>query len=275
MASSRSAPARSRTPGRGAPGVKKSPAPGALARWRDRALAVPGEVLSSSVPLGVLLDEAATAAAFFARRWRSTTAHAGLESAVNESFTADTGRELGELRAAVDEADVAYRAIPSRPAGTATEGRRLLGLIVATLAWHLDAGDDAKARAQLDALRSAHATAARSGLSLARSLEDSARLADVHRAAITGLGGFDSRQIDAAFSLATALRQRSRSPREQPIEKREALALRNKLVALLRDRLATVRAAARFVFRDHPEIIREITSAHERTRRKLGRVKEA
>ena len=253
--------------------MKKSPAKDPLSLWRDRALAVPGEVLSSSVPLGVLLDEAAAAAAFFARRWRSTTAHAGLASAANATFTADTGRELVELRDAVDEADAAYRAIPSRPSGEAAGGRRLVRAIVATLAWHLDGGDDVKARAQLDALRSAHAKVGRSAVALARSLEDSARLADAHRAAIAGLGGFDLRQIDAARSLAEALRRRARAPREQPAEKREALALRNKLVALLRDRLATVRAAARFVFRDHPAIIREITSAHERARRELGRAK--
>jgi hypothetical protein len=266
MGSSRTAPAHSRT-------STSAPRPGALDAWRERALNVPGEILSSSVPLGVLLDEAAIAAAFFARRWKSTPAHAGLASAANASFTAATGRELGELREAVDEADAAYRAIPSRPSGAAAEGRRLVRAIVATLAWHLDGGDDVKARAQLDALRAAHAKVGRSALALARSLDDAAGLADAHRAAIAGLGGFDLRQIDAARSLAAALRERARAPREQPAEKREALALRNKLVALLRDRLATVRAAARFVFRDHPEIIREITSAHERARRTSGRAK--
>ncbi|MEP7123849.1 MAG: hypothetical protein ABJE95_23170 [Byssovorax sp.] len=222
------------------------------------------------MPLGVLIAEAGIAAAFVRRRWKATAEHAGLESAVNESFTADTGRELGELGRAVDEADAAYRAIPARPPNPANEGRRALRDVVATLGWYLDGGDDVRGRAAVDALRAALAKVGRSAAALARVLDDAARLAAGHRAALSGLGGFDPRQIDAAKGLARALRER---PREPPKERRDALALRNKLVALLRYRLATVRAAARFVFRDRPEIIREVTSAHERTRRKSGREK--
>jgi hypothetical protein len=268
MASSRTAPARSRT-------ASRATKPSALDAWRERALAVPGEVLSASVPLGVLLDEAAIAAAFFRRRWRSTADHAGLESAANASFTAAAGRELVELGRAVDEADAAYRATPARPPGPAARGRHLLREMLATLTWHLDDGDDAPARKQLADLRAARTKIGRSAPALATALEATARLAEPHRAALTGLGGFDSRQIDEAKRLAAALRARARAPRAQPEERREALALRNKLVALLRDRLATVRAAARFVFRDRPEIIREITSAHERARRTRSRAKSA
>ena len=251
--------------------MKKPPAPGPLSLWRERALAVPGEVLSSSVPLRVLLDEAVIAAAFFQRRWRATADHAGLESAVNESFTADIGRELAELGSAVDEADVAYRATPSRPPGAAAEARRIVKAIMATLAWHLDSGDDARARARLDSLRAKYGRVGRSATALATALEDAARFAQVHRAAVTGLGGFEPPQIDAVNALARTLREQSGAPREHP----EALALRNKLVALLRVRLAITRAAARFVFRDHPAIIREVTSAHERTRRKTQRAEKA
>lgn len=267
MASSRTVPIHSSTSSRS--GERAT----ALSTWRARALAVPGEVLSSSVPLDVLLDEAAIAATFFRRRWSTTAAHAGLESAANESLTAQTGRELTELRSAVIEAEEAHRRAPTRAPSPAAEGRRVLSEIVATLAWHLDGGDDVGGRAALDALRTAHAKVGRKAAALATALDDAARLAESYREAMTGLGGFDPRHIDAARILARALRERARAPREQPLEKREALALRNKLVALLRDRLATVRAAARFVFRDRPEIIREVTSAHERTRRTSGRTK--
>jgi hypothetical protein len=235
---------------------------------------VPGEVLSSSVPLHVLLNEAGLAAAFFRRHWKATADHAGLESAANESLTAATGRELLSLRSAVDQADVAHRLLPARPPSPAAEGRRVFREIMATLAWHFDAGDDARGRAQLDAVRTAHAKIGRSALALAQILEDTARFAEVHRAAIAGVGGFDPRRLDEAMALARTLRERSRAPRAPPEAKREALGLRNKLVALLRDRIATVRAAARFVFRDHPAIIREVTSAHERKRRKRGRAKK-
>lgn len=52
---------------------------------------------------------------------------------------------------------------------------------------------------------------------------------------------------------------------------RAALALRNKLMGLLVTRMSAVRAAARFVFRGQPEIVREVTSDYERRRRAAGR----
>jgi hypothetical protein len=234
-------------------------------------------VLSSSVPLPVLLVEAGNAERFVEARWEATAEHPGLASAVNESFTAATGQEVGSLRDAVMEADLDYVlfAAQARAPSPAAEARRVLRAILATLAWHLDSGDDESGRAQLDALRAAHARVGRSAFALATALEDSARLAEGYRDAIAGVGGFDPQQIDEAMDFARALRERSRAPRRPPQPELEALGLRNKLVALLRDRLATVRAAARFVFRDHPAIIREVTSAHERKRRKRGRAKKA
>jgi hypothetical protein len=43
--------------------------------------------------------------------------------------------------------------------------------------------------------------------------------------------------------------------------------LRNRLVTLLDQRVSKVRRAARYVFRDHPEVVRQVTSAYERKRR--------
>ena len=50
-----------------------------------------------------------------------------------------------------------------------------------------------------------------------------------------------------------------------------AKALRNRLATVLSNRMGVVRSAARFVFRNRPEIIREVTSAYERRRRAASR----
>ncbi|WP_437939441.1 hypothetical protein [Sorangium sp. So ce341] len=55
----------------------------------------------------------------------------------------------------------------------------------------------------------------------------------------------------------------------------EALLLRNKLAALLVERMGLVRSAARFVFRSQPEIVREVTSAYERRKRAAARRSKA
>ena len=242
-----------------------------LEQWRERALAVPGEVLSASVPLPVLLDEAEIAAGFFRRRWKAVGDLPGLESAANAGFTAEAGADLLALRSAVVEADAAYRRVPSRPASPAARGRQVVRAIAATLAWYFDGDDAGPGRAQMEVLRRAHGEVGRSAGALAVELEAWAALAERYRAALEGLGGFEARQIDEARAITGALRERSPASRGVPLAKREALALRNKLVALLRDRLATLRAAARFVFRDHPAIAREATSEHERARRRAGR----
>ena len=46
-----------------------------------------------------------------------------------------------------------------------------------------------------------------------------------------------------------------------------ALAKRNRILQLIDSRVRRIRAAAKFVYRKHPHVIRETTSAYERTRR--------
>ncbi len=163
-------------------------------------------MLSASVPLPVLLAEAGIVARFFEARWEATAEHPGLASAANESLTAATGQELLSLLDAVNEANVDLRLLPDSPPSPAVEARGALRAILATLAWHLDNGDDEGGRAQLDALRAAQAKIGRRSLALAAALEDLARFAEGYRAALAGVGGFDPRQIDEARVFARALR---------------------------------------------------------------------
>lgn len=82
-----------------------------------------------------------------------------------------------------------------------------------------------------------------------------------------------SQAVDLAASLRAHLAQGAALGEKA----REALVLRNKVIGLLSARISTVRAAARFVFRDRPEIVREATSTYERRRRAEAkrRAKEA
>ncbi len=52
-----------------------------------------------------------------------------------------------------------------------------------------------------------------------------------------------------------------------PLEAKRAMALRNRLIVLLTERVGAVRSAARYVFRGHPAIVREAMSLYERHRR--------
>jgi len=54
---------------------------------------------------------------------------------------------------------------------------------------------------------------------------------------------------------------------EASVESREGLVLRNKIINLLSARINLVRAAAKFVYRGQPAIIKKATSAYQRRRR--------
>ena len=53
-----------------------------------------------------------------------------------------------------------------------------------------------------------------------------------------------------------------------------ALELRNRFAMLIHRRLGAVRAAARFLFRDHPEVVRKVTSGYERAKQAKRRKKK-
>jgi hypothetical protein len=99
----------------------------------------------------------------------------------------------------------------------------------------------------------------------AAAFTDYASLADHYRDELDGLGEFDVATIDEAKALATTLRERV-AKRSSDAKKRstEALEWRNRLATVLAQEIASVRAAARFVFRHHPTIRREAASAYER-----------
>jgi hypothetical protein len=143
--------------------------------------------------------------------------------------------------------------------------------MTATLEYLLDDGIEDEKDAQLDKIDAAHADDPESFDALASALDDYAAFAEGHRKEMDGLGGFDAAHLDEARVVAAELRARPSAGATGSEASRAALALRNKLVVLLMGRMSAVRAAARFVFRGQPEIVREVTSEYERRRRAAGR----
>jgi hypothetical protein len=113
---------------------------------------------------------------------------------------------------------------------------------------------------------------------VAAALDAYATLAAQNRDKLAGLGGFDAAAIDEAPQLAKQLRDRSADKlvATPGNEERAALEIRNRLIALLWDRISRVRAVARYVFRHQPELVRKTTSSYaRRTRNKRNRDKAA
>ncbi|WP_437276837.1 hypothetical protein WME90_37130 [Sorangium sp. So ce375] len=247
--------------------------------WMNEALDAPGnDELSLSVPLHVLFGEAVDIARFHKAYWKpevkdGKVVRRGLEMAASKNkkgnaLTAKTGEEILSLQRAAVEAGTRYLlAVDPKKASPFERGQLVLDEITATLEWLFDDGVVDENDARLAKLGQAHAGDPSTADALALALDDYAALAAPQREAMDGLGGFDVAMLDEATELAAALRAHPAQSAALGEKAREALVLRNKVIGLLNARISTVRAAARFVFRDRPEIVREATSTYERRRR--------
>ncbi len=226
------------------------------------------------MPLHVLLDEAVAVARFFEtyyptlRNEDGTVARVGLDSVARpgRDLTATTGAEVLSLREAIQEAQAKYvMASAPREGQPLPRMRYVLGEMRSALAFLFDDGVRDVRDVQLERLASSKVGSLRSAAGLLTRLYQYATLANMHRAELDGLGGFDVALIDEAFALTDAM---TRLEPSIPLAELPsgALDLRQRLSALLADRMNAVRSAARFVFRRTPAIVREATSAHERRR---------
>jgi len=253
-----------------------------LDQWRSAALAVASDDLPAiGVPIHVFLGEAVDAARFVKEHWKpqldekKRVVRRGLDSAAGgkSRLHPKIGQDILSLQHAAQEANTAYLLAvdPAAHADPMARGRFLLDEITATLEWLFDDGVEDEKDAQLDNLGAAHADDPESADALAGALDDYAGLAEPHRAEMDGLGDFEAAYVDEARTVAEALRNKPAVPAPMSPKARAALALRNKVIALLAERVAIVRAAARFVFRGQPSIARLATSAYERRRRAASR----
>jgi hypothetical protein len=252
-----------------------------MKKWTAQARSLPRDTPRFTFPINILTGEALDVVRFCQRNWEPTedpegnVIRPGLVSAVgNGTFTDTIVSEIRELLDAFQEAQNRYRLlIDAKGPNPMERGQFILSEIRSVLDWLFDDGKIDQADAQLAALRRAH-DGAQSQDDVAGALHEYAALAGRHRAQLDGLGGFDVSLIDETPAAALALRERSSGPAE-PVRPAvtEALELRNRLGAMLLERMQRARAAARFVFRGHPDLIRKVTSHYARAQRAAQRAR--
>lgn len=245
--------------------------------WVTEARRLPEGDYKPRRPMHVELGEAAGVASFFELHWRAsvdpeTGARVpGLES-VGGRLPAAAGAELRSILAAASDAQQAFLLLASQGSASVdlaiARAKVLVRAMATTLAWACrDEGSADEAR--LEAMRRRHAKATSDADKLAVRLDDHVALASALRDKIDGLGGFDVSMLDEATKLADSLREMpawGRGPRVTA-EARQARELRDRLVHLMNRRVKVIREAARFVFRERPELLRQVTSGYERKRR--------
>lgn len=252
------------------------------------------EVEPLPAPLHILCREAISVAKFFSNHWQDQKTPKGIlpgliralnekQKQENEETTVHLHQKLGEeilsLKRAVDEAQTQYsltcEARGSTGSSIVGRARFLLAEIVATVEWYFDDGVEDEKDEKLRRIKASHAKIGNSAAALARKLYDYGSLANQYRKALAAMSEFDVEYIDEALGLVEQLQSlpSSGEPVGSP-EQREALRLRNALVRLLMARVNTIRAAARFIYRGRPQVVRQVTSAHQRNKRQAARRKE-
>ena len=244
----------------------------ALEKWLPAAMAVSQPKTAFSAPIRIMLGEAVDLARFTSAYWEpvkdpsGNILRPGLALA-GAKLSPTIGSEILELQDALQSANTSYllTVAPTQP-DVRARAQFVLSEIAAALEWWLDDGIDDDRDQQLASLKSEYADGSTAADSLAAELSDYAALARQEAAGLQGLGGFEMTLVDEAENLAHQLRERPTTP-VSPENTRRALDVRNRVATLLVDRMAQVRSAARFVFRNQPQIAREASSAYERRRR--------
>ncbi len=237
-------------------------------QWKTAALALdPKTVLSGGFPLKERVFEGDGVASFLRKHWKPPVELRlpGMEQTEAQVPLA-LADEIESLCRAIRfvHTDAIFPALPpSEVPALEARARTLTGILANACELVLDddvreAADDALAAAKDRAEDDTRATRI-------QYLFDLAAIADEVKDRLEALKGFEVAWIGEAREVAQKLS--SEGPRLPGPAADPKIDLRNRLVTLLDVRVSKVRRAARFVYRDHPEVVRMVTSAFERKRR--------
>lgn len=268
---------------RSADSGRRSPEPGAggppIERWLAVAATLPPTV--PRAPISVLAGEALELSCWLAERWEAVGGAAplpGMVAAVATGAIPGTAVEdLRELALAVAQAQARVQAWPEPVlVAPVDRGKRLLAELRQSLEFLFLGGLDGDRAAELARLTESH-TDTSSHDALALSLEGFAQYAEQHRARLARLPGFAPAVINEARAVAGRLREQSalRLASAATARRQGAVADRNRLVALLGERVLAARRAARFVFREHPSLVKTVGSTYDRKRQEQSRARRA
>jgi hypothetical protein len=248
----------------------------ALQKWLPAASLLSQVRTSFNPPMRVLLGEAVDIARFTKAYWEPVKDPTGIIlrpglSQAGSKLSPNIAAEVLELNEAVQTAQSDYLlTVAHVQSDVRARAEFVLSEIKSALEWWLDDDIEDDRDRQLESLKTEHADGSASADSMAAELADYAALARQEAKGLEGLGGFDIALVTEAETLARQLRERPTTP-TSPENTRRALDIRNRVATLLVGRIALVRSAARFVFRNQPEISRQATSAFERRRRRSSR----
>ena len=245
---------------------------GAAEKWARAA--AKSQPFAPGLPLHRFAGEAFELALFIEEYWepRPDLEVPGLAVLTTAAFNRETAGEIRELALAVlhwkAKRKAAYAPVPAAPVQRA---RLVRSELLGALEFLFGPERKSRANASLRRLRDRAEPTSHDGLALA--LESVARLCVQHRRALAKLPGGQLTLLDEAGALARALREHSAIALTASDARATLRNTRLRVSRLLHDRVTAARAAIRFAFRAHPDLVALATSEYKRTARASQRAK--
>jgi hypothetical protein len=238
--------------------------------WIEQSASLPSDN-PLKVPYNVALIEAAQAAKFIDEYWEGDGERPGLER-YEARLPKTTSAEIKAIVVAVQwQHTKVLLMVDPLAAESSGEASEVIDELESTIGFVLDDGVEEPADVQYEQVKQYHAQDGQSSSALAQALRDYAALAESIKDRIVAFDkGFDPALIDRARALADKLALAPAAVADPSDQERER-AKRNRLLALMLQKVSLVRTTAAHAFRKHPEIARKVTSAYERRRRNAAR----
>ncbi|WP_437877398.1 hypothetical protein [Sorangium sp. So ce513] len=245
-------------------------------RWVKAAAELGRSDNPLNVPYDIAVREAVAAAAFVKKYWEPDGERPGLKR-VKSRLPASSSEELLSIVHAVQEAQTRLLLIVDPAVADLGERARfVVDELESALEFLLDDDVDEPADAQLARIKEFHAQDGQRSSALSQALRDYAGLAESLKDRLVEADeAFDVRLIAEARKLAEDLQRRALEAAPEAGASAAATATRNQLLHLMVARVGAIRKTAAHVFRRHPEVAREVTSAYERRRRAAARREKA
>lgn len=242
-------------------------------RWATESAALDGTRNPLRVPYDIALDEAVGLAGFIRTHWEPTGEMPGLKRVKSRlplamaddlvSLVADVAKSQTQLLLIVDPVVVAL----------GDRARFVVDELESAIAFTLDDDIHEPADDQLAQLQQFHAQDGQRSSALAQALRDYGALGTKLKARIVADDAeFDATLLTEALTLATKLDAEAADPAAGKSKAaKDATVKRNQRLALLVQKVSLVRKVAGHVYRRHPDVVRETTSAYDRRRRAAAR----
>jgi hypothetical protein len=241
-------------------------------RWLDKASAIERTDNPLKVPYDVFLKEAGQVAGFVSAYWEPADGRPGLKR-VKARLPKTAGDDIVSQVRAVQEAQTRLLLLVDPIViNYGDRARQLIDELESPIEFLLDDGVEEPADAQLLAVQEFHAQNGQRSSALHQSLSAYAALAESLEDRLVEVDdAFDVKLIAEAKGLARKLTEAAAVPAPAASEVAAATKIRNQLLVLLTASVGRARKAVAHVFKDHPNLVREVTSTYERRRRATAR----